>query len=52
MSRIDARIAALADEGKAQLLNNPDGGESESLNLTMQEIKHFVADYCGKDSQK
>lgn len=49
---LQREFATLDDEGKAALLealNHPTDGESDSLNLTMQDIEQFIANYGRKD---
>lgn len=48
-------LAALLDEqGKVALLealNNPNDGETDSLNLTLEDIDRMIADYGRKDEK-
>lgn len=51
MYAMRGELDALDIEGRAQLLAemNATDGEADSLNLTMQDIENFIADYGRKD---
>lgn len=42
-------LAALDEQGKMELLNCPNDGQTDPLDLTLEDINQLIADYGGKE---